>query len=79
MIRYIFIALLLSSPVFAQQQQPEATDLKRVINALYQQRNSAMDQQLNAEVKAAATADELTKAQARIKELEAKLTPDEQK
>lgn len=70
--RLIFVLfLLLASPAFAQQA-PDPAFLQRALTALQTQRNVAMDSAAVAEAKLAAMADELAKAQARIKELEPK-------
>jgi hypothetical protein len=65
------VALLASAPAFSQQQ-PEVATLQRAINILQMQRNQASDQTVAAELRASGLADDLAKAQARIKELEEK-------
>jgi hypothetical protein len=57
--------LLLASPALAQQQPPaDPAMLHRVINALVQQRNAALDAAALAEAKAAQAAEELQKLKA---------------
>lgn len=62
--------ILFTSPVWAQQ--PDPAFLQRAIAALQTQRNAAMDAAAVAEAKVAAVTEERDKAQARVKELEAK-------
>lgn len=62
------LALFLVSPAFSQQADPAF--LQKAISALQGQRNAALDQAAAAEAKGAVTADELAKAQSKIKELE---------
>lgn len=70
--------LLLTTPALAQQQSsPDPAFMQRAISSLQVQRNQAMDAAAINEAKAAGLADDLTKAQARIKELEKK--PEEKK
>jgi hypothetical protein len=69
--RLAILLLLAASPAFAQQQ-PDAQFLQRAIVALQTQRNQALDAAAGAEARAAGLADDLAKAQARIKELEQK-------
>ena len=73
----ITLFLLLTTPVFAQQADPAF--LQKAITAVQTQRNLAMDQAAVAQAKAAGLAEELAKAQARIKELEPKPEPDKPK
>lgn len=68
-LKAILLSLFISAPAFAQQ--PDAVFLQRAITAVQTQRNLAMDAQAVAEAKVATLTDELAKAQARIKELEA--------
>lgn len=69
--KIIVLALaLLATPALAQQQPPPAF-LEKAIAALQTQRNNALDAQAAAEARAALLAEELTKAKARITELEA--------
>ena len=69
----IFGAILaLTSPAIAQQAPPDPAVLQRALSALQAQRNQAMDAAASAEIKAAGLAEDLAKAQARIKELEPK-------
>ena len=62
----IALGLLLGSPAFAQQQPPPADPamLHRVINALVQQRNAALDATALAEARAAQLAEEIQKLKA---------------
>jgi hypothetical protein len=62
-------ALLAASPALAQQQADPAF-LNRALTALQAQRNAAMDQAAGEKARADGLADDLAKAQARIKELE---------
>lgn len=72
-IRKILIAATLMAAVAAYaQQQPDPAVMQRAMNVLQAQRNQAFDQAATAEVRAAGLADDLAKAQARIKELEPK-------
>lgn len=66
----IALLILLASPVFAQQ--PDPIFLQKAITAVQTQRNLAMDAAAVAEAKLAQATEELTKANARIKELEPK-------
>jgi hypothetical protein len=61
---------ILSAPAAAQQADPAF--LQRAVTALRTQRNLAMDAQVVAEARAAGLAEDLAKAQVRIKELEPK-------
>jgi hypothetical protein len=70
LMRYIFILLLMVTPVFGQQLDPAF--MQKAINALQTQRNEALDSAATAQARAAILADELAKAQERIKELEPK-------
>lgn len=70
--RLIVAALLLSSPALAQQQPPDPAFLQRALAAMQTQRNQAMDSAAVLEARLATTADDLAKANARIKEMEAK-------
>ena len=68
--RGIFIALaLISTPALAEQQ-PDPAVLQRAIAVLQRQRNQAQDVAASAEIKALTLADELAKAQAKIKRVE---------
>lgn len=68
--------VFVSTASFAQQaQQPDPAFLQRAINSLQTQRNGALDSAAIAEAKAAGLADDLAKANAKVKELEAKLNP----
>lgn len=69
--KIMIAAVLLASPAFAQQQ-PDPRFMQRAIAALQSQRNQALDAAAGAEARAAELADDLARAQARIKELEPK-------
>mgnify|MGYP001562945755 CR=1 FL=1 len=71
------LMLIISTSAFAQQQPLDPAFLHRAISALQAQRNQSMDTAAVSEARAAGLADELAKAQARIKELEKK--PEEKK
>lgn len=75
--RLALVFVLLASPAVAQQQQPDPAFLQRAITVLQAQRNAALDQAAGAEARVAQIADDLAKAQARIKELEPKAAPAE--
>jgi len=64
-------ALSLVSPAFAQQQ-PDPAFLQRALASMQSQRNQAMDALAVSEAKSAGLADDLAKAQIRIKELDDK-------
>lgn len=75
--RLIVIVCLIATPAFAQQQpHPDPMTLQRAINALQAQRNQAFDLAASWEARANGLADDLAKAQARIKELEPKTEPE---
>lgn len=59
----VILLMLAAWPALAQQQPPDPAFMQRALGALQAQRNQA---------KAAGLADDLAKAQARIKELEGK-------
>lgn len=69
---------LLAVPAFAQQQVDPAM-LQRALGAVQVQRNQAFDLAASWEARANGLAEELAKAQARIKELEPKPETKEQK
>jgi hypothetical protein len=69
------IFALAASPAFAQQPAADPANLMRAVSVLQQQRNSAMDQSASEAVRANGLAEELAKAQARIKELEKSAAP----
>lgn len=69
-LRALLLSLLISSPAFAQSADPAF--LQRAITAVQTQRNLAMDAAAVAEAKVSTLTDDLAKAQAKIKELEAK-------
>lgn len=70
--RLIFVFALLPTVALAQPQQTDPAVLQRAIAAIQLQRNAAWDAAASAEIRAAGLADDLAKAQARIKELEPK-------
>jgi len=69
--RLVFAILLLATPAFAQQQ-PDPAFLQRALASMQSQRNQAMDALAVSEAKSAGLADDLAKAQIRIKELDDK-------
>lgn len=71
--KIIIVILLLASPTFAQQQPVDPAVMQRVINSLQAQRNQALDAAASQEVRAVGLTEDLSKAQARIKELESKI------
>ncbi len=73
-VQFVIISTtLFGMSAFAQQQQPDPIVMQRAMNVLQAQRNQALDQGAAAEVRSAGLADELSKAQAKIKELEEKV------
>lgn len=68
----ILVLLLGMSSAAAQQQPADPAFLQRAVTALQAQRNQALDAAAAHEARAAGLADDLAKAQARIKELEPK-------
>ncbi|MHB8268227.1 hypothetical protein [Bradyrhizobium sp.] len=69
----VLLALFTATSVAAAQQQPpDPIVMQRALNSLQAQRNQAMDAAAAQEVRAAGLAEELAKAQARLKELEPK-------
>lgn len=68
----IALCLFAATPALAQQA-PDPVFLQRALTAMQAQRNQAMDAQAISTAQAAGLADDLAKAQARIKELEPKL------
>ena len=72
----LLILVLTTIPVLAQQ--PDPAFMQRAINALQTQRNNALDAQALSEAKLAGATEDLAKANARIKELEAKKSDDVQ-
>ena len=69
--RLVCAILLLATPAFAQQQ-PDPAFLQRALASMQSQRNQAMDALAVSEAKSAGLADDLAKAQIRIKELDDK-------
>jgi TolA-binding protein len=67
----IGLSMIVATSALAQQT-PDPAFLQRAIGVLQTQRNTAMDAQVVTEAKVAELTEELAKAQARIKELEAK-------
>ena len=76
MYKFVVLFTLLAIPAYAQQppqqtqQQPDVAFMQRAIVSLQTQRNNALDSAAASDAKAAGLTEELTKAQARIKELE---------
>jgi hypothetical protein len=70
--RFAILLLLLAASPASAQQQPDPQFMQRAIAALQTQRNQALDTAAGAEARAAGLADDLARAQARIKELEQK-------
>lgn len=66
------LVLLIGLTASAVAQQPDPAFMQRAITALQTQRNVAMDAAAVAEAKVATITEERDKAQARVKELEAK-------
>jgi hypothetical protein len=69
----IVLGAMLVAPALAQQ--PDAGALQKAIAVIQAQRNQAMDAAANCEVNASRATEALTKAEARIKELEDKYEP----
>jgi hypothetical protein len=65
------ISICIATGAFAQQR-PDPALLQKIIGSMQAQRNQAMDAAAIAEARGAGLADDLAKAQARIKELEPK-------
>lgn len=70
--RIAICLLLLTSPVFAQQQSSDPAFLQAALASLQAQRNSAMDSAAALEAQLKIVAGDLAKANAKIKELEIK-------
>lgn len=68
--RVILISGLLTFSGCAMAQTPDPAFMQRAITALQTQRNAALDNAAVAEAKANGLQEELSKAQAKIKELE---------
>lgn len=79
MLKKILIALVLTTGIAYAQQQPDPAFMQHAIIALQTQRNNALDSQTVAEAKLAGLSEDLAKANAKIKELEAKLVELEKK
>jgi len=73
--RFILATLLLAATPAVAQQQPDPAFLQRALASMQSQRNQAMDALAVQEAKSVGLADDLAKAQARIKELEPKNAP----
>jgi len=74
--RLALALLLLATPAVAQQQQqPDPAFLQRALASMQSQRNQALDSAAIADAKAAGLAEDLAKAQARVKDLEHKADP----
>lgn len=76
--KLLLVVALLTLPcaAWAQQQQPDPAFLQRAIKLLQQQRNQALDQAVVEKAQCDGLAEDLAKAQARIKELEAAPQPE---
>lgn len=75
-VRFLFISAMLiviGLEISHAQQQPDPAFLQQIIREMQAQRNRAMDDAAATAANAAKIADDLAKANARIKELEAKL------
>lgn len=72
MYKIILVAFALFTIAPALAQTPDSAFLQRALSSLQTQRNSALDAQAVAEAKLAGAVEELTKATAKIKELEDK-------
>ena len=76
MLKYLLPLCLLATPALAQQQRPMTpAEMQGAVNAAIAQGNIARSMHIEAEAKLAGVTDELAKAQAKIKELEAKDKP----
>lgn len=71
----LVIALLFSTTTISLAQQADPAFLQKALGAMQSQRNQAMDALAVSEAKAQMAADQITKEQARIKELEDKYEP----
>jgi hypothetical protein len=69
MFKFVILFALFTLPAYAQQQTDPAF-MQRAITSLQLQRNAALDQVVVSDAKVAGLTEDLTKAQARIKELE---------
>lgn len=76
--KYLLVIALftLSTDVYAQQSTADIGFLQRAVTALQTQRNQAYDQAAASDAKAAGLTEDLTKANAKIKELEDKQPKD---
>jgi hypothetical protein len=74
MFKYAVLFFLLIVPAYAQQ--PDVAFMQRAIVSLQTQRNNALDAAAASDAKLAGLTEDLTKAQAHIKELEAKIPAD---
>jgi hypothetical protein len=75
-VRRIFaLAIVLLATPAAAQQQPDSATLQRIIGVLSVQRNDAMNSAANAQVQAAALAEENAKLKAQVEELTKKAEP----
>jgi hypothetical protein len=69
------IVLFASGASAQTTMAPDAAFMQRAITSLQAQRNTALDNQAVAEAKASGLAEDLTKANTKIKELEDKINP----
>lgn len=72
--RYLVILALVPSIAFAQPQQPDPEFLQRTVQALQQQRNTALDGSAAAVAQVLMMQDAIAKMKAQIADLEKKLT-----
>lgn len=75
--RLIFIIAISLAPISAAlaQQINDPADIQNFVNTLTNQRNAAMDQLALSEARGKRVAEELNKANAQIKDMEAKAAP----
>jgi hypothetical protein len=71
--KVLLVSALIITPAVAQQ--PDPAFMQRAIVALQTQRNAALDTAVVSEAKVNGLLDDLSKANAKIKELEDKLKP----
>lgn len=67
--RLVLALVLLSTPVFAQQQQADVNTLQKALAVLQQQRNNAMDALASATTQATMLQEENNKLKAEIEEM----------
>lgn len=74
--KLVVLFVLLPTAVFAQNASSDVAFSAKAIAVLQQQRNQAFDAAAGLEVRLGIAQEELATAQAKIKELEAKVTPE---